>query len=69
MRKPGMSGRYAETLRRERADDDELRLLQEFTGCGSVAALAGAIAARLGRADRPDRLVAEAGLDLRGDRR
>ena len=70
MRKPERSGRSAAARRREHAadDDGELRLLQEFTRCGSVAALAGAIAARLGRADPPERLVADAGLDARAGR-
>jgi hypothetical protein len=64
MRKPGRSRRYAAARRREgRADDErELRLLQEFNRCGSVRELAGAIAARLGPAERAEALIADAGL-------
>ena len=61
MRKPARSKDYV--ARRRGADDErELKLLQEFTRCNSVAALAGAIAARLPRTARPEDLIAEAGL-------
>jgi hypothetical protein len=43
----------------------ELALLEEFTRHDSVASLAGAIAARLGRKSRPKELVERAGLALR----
>jgi hypothetical protein len=47
-----------------RADDErrELQLLNEFTNSGSVASLAGAIAARLGREANSEDLISEAGL-------
>lgn len=64
MRKPGRSGRYAASRGRESraADDREFQLLQEFNRCDLVAALAGAIAARLARGRRADALIADAGL-------
>jgi hypothetical protein len=61
MPRPARSRDYV--ARRRGADDErELELLQEFTRCGSVAALAGVIAARLPRTSRPEDLIAEAGL-------
>ena len=61
MRTLSTSGRRAST--RGRGDEERERaLLQEFLRFDSVAALAGAIAARLGRQARPEDLIAEAGL-------
>jgi hypothetical protein len=67
MQKPGPSERYAAARRRGVPADHkrELALLQEFTRCESVAALAGAIAARLPRKARPEDLIAQAGLTPR----
>jgi hypothetical protein len=61
MRRPARFKDYV-AVRRRGADERELKLLQEFTRCDSVAALAGVIAARLPRAARPEELIAEAGL-------
>ncbi|RBP16162.1 hypothetical protein DFR50_106124 [Roseiarcus fermentans] len=69
MRKPGRSRRYADARRRAGGDERELQLLREFNRCGSVSALAGAIAARLGREHRPETLIADAGLGPKGERR
>jgi hypothetical protein len=69
MRNPSTSKRYA-AARRDgtRADPErrELALLEEFNRSNSVAALAGAIAARLGRMARSEELIAEAGLTVAG---
>ena len=65
MRKPARFRSYAATRQSgTRADDErrELQLLLEFTNSGSVASLAGAIAARLGREARSEDLIVEAGL-------
>jgi len=65
MRKPATSNRYAAARRggtRADAERRELALLEEFNRSDSVAALAGAIAARLGRKARSEDLIAEAGL-------
>jgi hypothetical protein len=54
--------RYAAGRRRNGAADElrELALLEEFNCSDSVAALAGAISARLGRKARSKDLIAEA---------
>ncbi len=65
MRKTARFRSYAATRQSgTRADDErrELQLLLEFTNSGSVASLAGAIAARLGREARSEDLISEAGL-------
>jgi hypothetical protein len=65
MRKPARFRSYAAARQSgTRADDErrELQLLLEFTNSSSVASLAGAIAARLGRESRSEDLIVEAGL-------
>lgn len=68
MGRPAKSRRYAAGRRPDDLADNELRelaLLREFNSSELVAALAGAIAARLGRKARTEKLIAEAGF---GDR-
>ncbi len=65
MRKPGKSRRYVAARQGGGRTDDERRelaLLAEFTRCDSVASLADAIAARLGRKGRSEDLIEEANL-------
>ncbi len=63
MRKPAKSRRDAGPRSGEGGGegDCELALLREFDRCGSVAALAAAMASRLGRR-RSEALIEEAGL-------
>jgi hypothetical protein len=63
MRKPTRSRRDAGPRPGEEGDegDRELALLREFALCGSVAALAAAMASRLG-GPRSEALIEQAGL-------
>ncbi len=65
MRQPARFRSYAAARQSgTQADDErrELQLLLEFMSSSSVASLAGAIAARLGREARSEDLISEAGL-------